>query len=97
MDDGHGVADAVRGGGGLVVEMRELIELGFGQEVVVQDGGGKGRVRGVGGDGEEGAEGGTEVVEAAGEEGGGVGGGAVLVILVVAWLGVGVGGGGHFI
>lgn len=66
MDDGHGVADAVRGGRGLVVEVRELVELGLGQEVVVEDGWGEGRVRSGGRDGEEGAEGGAEVVEAAG-------------------------------
>jgi len=56
----------------LVVVVGELVELRFGEEVVVQEGGGEGGVRGAGYDGEEGVEGGLEVGEVE-EEGGGAG------------------------
>lgn len=56
-DDGLGVEEGEGGRGALVVEVRELVELRFAEEVVVQEGGGEGRVRGAGCDGEEGVQG----------------------------------------
>lgn len=49
--------------------MREGVELGCREQVVVEEGGGEGRVWEAGRDGEEGVEFGGEVGEAAGEEG----------------------------
>lgn len=69
-DDGLGVEEGEGGRGALVVEVRELVQLRFVEEVVVQQGGGEGRVRGAGCDGEEGVEGRLEVGEVE-EEGGG--------------------------
>lgn len=55
-DDGQGVAQAEAARRALVVVVRELVELVFGQKVVVQDCAGEGGVGGPGRDGEEGGE-----------------------------------------
>lgn len=66
----QGVAERVLRGGALVVVVRQGVELGGGEEVVVEQGWREGGVGGAGCDADEGGEGAAQVVEGAAEGGG---------------------------